>query len=87
MAETIKVITSDDLEFQVPKDILFYSVTLKNMVDDMDGKNEDIPIPNLTGKTFENVLEYLYWHHAHPDALKPEDSKQCSLRTILTVKR
>ena len=46
--ETIKVKTSDNQEFQVPKDVMFQSVLVKNMFGDLEVIDDALPLPNVT---------------------------------------
>lgn len=58
----IKIITSDEKTFTVSKKAVLLSVTLKHLLEDMMDMPSDeccIPLPNVTGNTFEKILEYL----------------------------
>jgi S-phase kinase-associated protein 1 len=57
---TVKLASSDDQEFEIPKEIAEMSETLKNMLTDL-GENEEteaIPLPNVNGETLSSCVEY-----------------------------
>nr|CCG34070.1 SCF ubiquitin ligase [uncultured eukaryote] len=78
---TVKLESSDDTVFEVPREIAEMSVTVKHMLEDIDPSGEDnpIPLPNVTGKILQKVIEYCKYHHEHPDA--PSDEKKDEKRT------
>jgi len=59
---------TDMLATAVEKGVAEMSVTIKNMLEDMDGVGSDtpIPLPNVTGKILEKVIEYCKYHLANP---------------------
>lgn len=36
---------------------------LRDMLDDQEGSDAIIPIPNVTGKTLKLVVDYMEYHH------------------------
>eukprot|EP01097_Dermamoeba_algensis_P008051 TRINITY_DN5226_c0_g1_i1.p1 TRINITY_DN5226_c0_g1~~TRINITY_DN5226_c0_g1_i1.p1 ORF type:complete len:168 (-),score=53.82 TRINITY_DN5226_c0_g1_i1:126-629(-) len=72
MADEIKVVrlqSSDSREFEVPRKIAETSVTIKNMISDIppeDVAASAIPLPNVSGKILEKVIEYCKYHHENP---------------------
>jgi len=73
---TVKLNSSDEVEFDVPKAVAEMSVTIKNMLEDMEGVGSDtpIPLPNVTGKILEKVITYCKYHLEHPTPAS-EDKK------------
>jgi len=78
-SKQVKLESSDDRVFTVPTEIAEMSITIKHMLEDIkDGGEEEseenapIPLPNVTGKILEKVIEYCKYHHEHPDATTDE---------------
>jgi len=66
---------SDDQLVEVDPAIVEMSGTLKNMMDDLsDGSDgSSIPVPNVTSKIMQKVIEYCAHHHAHPAPVPSDD--------------
>eukprot|EP01118_Nematostelium_gracile_P015340 TRINITY_DN612_c0_g1_i1.p1 TRINITY_DN612_c0_g1~~TRINITY_DN612_c0_g1_i1.p1 ORF type:complete len:162 (+),score=41.45 TRINITY_DN612_c0_g1_i1:63-548(+) len=64
----VKLQSSDDQEFEVDRNQAEMSVTIKNMLEDMEGVGSEnaIPLPNVTGKILQKVIEYCKYHIEHP---------------------
>jgi S-phase kinase-associated protein 1 len=81
---TVKITTSEDQPFEVLKTRANQSVTIKNMLEDMEGIGQDtpIPLPNVTGPIFQKVLEYLAEAEKH---VKPvtEEKKETAANSTL----
>ncbi len=89
----IKIQSSDGQVFDIKKDIISQSVTIKNMFEDMEQVGSDasihiIPIPNVTGSILNKVIEYCTYHQDHPnpvsddkrtDDITPWDSNFCNI--------
>ena len=53
---TVKLESSDEQVFEVPKEIAEMSVTVKHMLDNINAdSNAPIPLPNVTGKILAKV--------------------------------
>merc|ERR1712093_903663 len=77
---SVKLESSDEQVFEVPREIAEMSVTVKHMLDDVDADSDaPIPLPNVTGKILAKVIEWAKYHHANPDA--PSDEKKDEKRT------
>ncbi|XP_024374220.1 SKP1-like protein 1A isoform X1 [Physcomitrium patens] len=62
MAEKrVKLISSDNDEFEVDEAVAFESETLRNMIQDT-GTNVPISIPNVSSDILAKVLEYCSYH-------------------------
>jgi S-phase kinase-associated protein 1 len=62
--------------FQVPREVAMMSVTIANMLADVedDDSTDPIMLPNLTGPIMAKVVEWAKHHHDHPD-LETKPSK------------
>jgi len=91
---TVKLQSSDEQEFEVDRAVAEMSVTIKNMLEDMEGVGSEapIPLPNVTGKILAKVIEYCKYHLEHPtpqseekkdekrtDDIIPWDSEFCKV--------
>ncbi len=77
---TVKLESSDEQIFEVPREIAEMSVTVKHMIDDFPADSDaPIPLPNVTGKILGKVIEWAKYHHEHPDP--PTDEKKDDKRT------
>lgn len=68
--EYVKLLASDDTEFTVDKRVALMSVTIKNMLEDLEGPDQNenpIPLPNVTGTVLDKVIEYCKYHLEHPE--------------------
>jgi len=72
---TVALSSSDGQEFQVPKQVAKMSMTLKNMLEDLGEDVETIPIPNVTGKILDKVIQYCN-HHVNDKPAKEPDEKR-----------
>jgi len=54
------------------------SVTIKNMLEDMQGVSGEnpIPLPNVTGKILQKVVEYTKYHMEHPTPVDEKKDEQ-----------
>jgi len=77
----VKLQSSDEQEFEVPNSIATMSVTIKHMIEDIGEASSEtpIPLPNVTGKILEKVIQYCQYHHDHPDP--PSEEKKDEKRT------
>ncbi|GAB4814027.1 hypothetical protein N2152v2_001073 [Parachlorella kessleri] len=63
MAETkIKLVSSDGQVFEVEEAVAQQSVTLQNTMEEIDAADEQIPLPNVSGKILAKVVEYCKYH-------------------------
>eukprot|EP00891_Asterochloris_glomerata_P003426 jgi/Astpho2/3426/Aster-07027 len=59
--EKVKLRSSDNDTFEVPKDVVTQSVTVKELLEDTDA-GAMIPLPNVTSKILAKVIEYCKFH-------------------------
>jgi len=74
MAGKVKLRSNDDREFEVDRALAEMSVTVKNMLDDIPTPDAAIPLPNVSGKHLEKVIEYCDYHLKNPTP--PEEKKE-----------
>jgi S-phase kinase-associated protein 1 len=80
--QQITLHSNDEREFKVSKKVAVMSVTIKNMLEDLEGTTGEnpIPLPNVTGKTLEKVLAYCQHKIDHPsvvaDTATSKDEKE-----------
>ncbi|KAJ1559118.1 hypothetical protein HK405_011942 [Cladochytrium tenue] len=69
----VKLTSSDGQEFSVDKAVAERSVLLKNMLEDVGDSDTPIPLPNVTGKILEKVIDYCVHHKDDPIPVAEED--------------
>ncbi|GIL54041.1 hypothetical protein Vafri_9593 [Volvox africanus] len=57
----VKLLSSDSQMFEVDEEAAFLSQTVKNLVEDA-GTDDDIPLPNVSGRILAKVIEYSKYH-------------------------
>jgi len=68
----VKLQSSDEQEFEVERDLAEMSVTIKNMLEDIPESDTPIPLPNVTGKILQKVIDYWKYHKEHPTPVAEE---------------
>lgn len=68
----IKLMSADGVEFSVPYDSIKLSTTVKNLVEDINGEDNVIPIPNVTGEILSKVIDFCN-HRANNPESRPFD--------------
>lgn len=63
----IKLLSNDNIEFKIEKDVAEKSMLIKNMLEDVDDSDSFIPLPNVDGKTLDKIVE---WCRHHKDEFK-----------------
>lgn len=81
MATVAKIQTSEGEVITVPVDILNYSLTVKNMLDMLEDTEGEIPLPNVTKKTWDNIQRYLERHDADLKAKQAAAAAEASTKT------
>jgi len=69
------LICSDDQNVEVDPSVIEMSGTLRNMVDDLSDGSESsaIPVPNVTSKIMQKVIEYCNHHKGHASSAGADD--------------
>lgn len=68
----IKLISSNNVSFNVEKNIIEKSVLIKNMLEDIGEDEAPIPLPNVNDKILEKIIEWCKYHKDDP--ILEEDS-------------
>ncbi|KAI8324226.1 putative E3 ubiquitin ligase complex SCF subunit sconC [Martensiomyces pterosporus] len=68
----VKLQSSDGKEFEVEKSVAIQSTLIKNLLEDLDDNDDPIPLPNVTGKVLEKVIEFCDHHKDDPPPLKDD---------------
>jgi S-phase kinase-associated protein 1 len=79
---TITLQSNDDKKFTIKREVILASITVKNMLEDMEGfgsEDTPIPLPNVTGEILKLVIEYLEHFTAAP--VPDSDDKKDEKRT------
>jgi len=67
-APLVKLMTSDSEIFEVEASIAHQSITIKNMLDDIEDLGE-IPLPNVNSATLKKIIQFCEHHKSDsPDA-------------------
>jgi len=75
---TVKLQSVDGAEVEVPVEVAKMSETVKHLIEDIGG-DQVIPLPNVTGKTLNKVIDYCKYHLEHP--APPSEEKKEEKRT------
>lgn len=74
MTDIVKLESQDGQCFEVQTKTAKMSETIKNLLDDIGDEEAHIPLPNVSGKILQKVIEYCNYHIEHPTATS-EDKK------------
>ncbi|KAF9694878.1 hypothetical protein EKO04_007117 [Ascochyta lentis] len=74
-APKVKLVTSDNAEMEVDRQVAERSILIKNLLEDLGGDNDEaIPIPNVNEAVMKKVLEWCEHHRNDPPASQDDDS-------------
>lgn len=73
---TIKLVSSDDQVFELPRETAVMSVTLKHMLEDVDDSDIPIPVMGVTADILKKIIDYCNYHLENPDPIIVDDSKK-----------
>ncbi|KAG9202659.1 hypothetical protein B5807_10318 [Epicoccum nigrum] len=74
-AQTVRLITSDNQDMTVDRQVAERSILIKNLLEDLGGDNDEaIPIPNVNEPVMKKVLEWCEHHRNDPPASQDDDS-------------
>ncbi|KXZ48119.1 hypothetical protein GPECTOR_30g215 [Gonium pectorale] len=59
--DKVKLLSSDAQMFEVEEEVAYQSQTVKNLVEDA-GKDDPVPLPNVSGRILAKVIEYSKYH-------------------------
>lgn len=79
--EQVILQSQDGVEFKVSSTVAKMSETVKNLLDDIQETDTPIPLPNVSGKILEKVVEYCNYHNEHPLVKTETEEKSDEKRT------
>ena len=82
---SVKLQSSNDEVFDVESDVAKVPVTIKNMLDDLRGEDDDddpIPVPNVNGAIMRKVIEWATHHKGDPPPPEDDEFKEKKLDEI-----
>ncbi|KAJ3180310.1 hypothetical protein HDU87_002189 [Geranomyces variabilis] len=83
---TIRFTSSDGIAYEIPRDVACMSGLIKDILHDVTDASGPVPLPKVSGKVFEKIIEYATYHQEHDNpwpwaatttsrlALKPAES-------------
>ncbi|VVT45255.1 uncharacterized protein SAPINGB_P000689 [Magnusiomyces paraingens] len=72
----VTLVSNDNKKFEVPKDVAYKSVLIKNMVEDIGDENAEIPLPRAQASVLEKVIDYCTYHKDDPPLPAPVQKTQ-----------
>jgi len=78
----VKLSSNDGENFEVNKDVIKLSNTIKTMLEDLGdneeegGEQEIIPLQNVNGSILKKVLQWCQYHKDDPPPLEEDDNKE-----------
>lgn len=54
----VKLLSNDNIEFKIEKEVAEKSMLIKNMLEDVDDSDLPIPLPNVDSKTLDKIIEW-----------------------------
>ncbi len=82
--EMVKLKSKQEELFEVERDVIYRSCTVKNMIDDT-GLDAPVPLPMVDSDILSKVLEYCKYHHQAEAEEKAEDEKKTWDGTFVRV--
>lgn len=77
---TLTLVSQDDAQVPCDRECLRYSSTLRNLLEDVEDANSDIPLPKIeNGKVLTKVIEYLNDLHQFLSPLKEEEKRSFTI--------
>ncbi|KAJ4311560.1 hypothetical protein N0V94_007888 [Neodidymelliopsis sp. IMI 364377] len=74
-ASKVKLVTSDNADMEVDRQVAERSILIKNLLEDLGGDNDEaIPIPNVNEAVMKKVIEWCEHHRNDPPASQDDDS-------------
>ena len=64
----VSLVTSDGQTFKINRAVACTSITVKNMLEDIADTEAAVPLPNVTAKIMQKVVDFCEYHHANPAA-------------------
>lgn len=70
---TVKLVSSDQQEFEVPTQVACVSHTIGNLLQDDSLQPDRIPLDNVTGRALAKTIEYCKQYVEHADCLEHDE--------------
>ncbi|KAG2077958.1 E3 ubiquitin ligase SCF complex, Skp subunit [Suillus decipiens] len=80
----VHLVTSDNVEFVVDKEVVERSVLIKNMLEDVGESDQSIPLANVSSTVLRKVIEYCEHHRGEPLPSADADQNQDETRKRTT---
>ncbi|KAG2365741.1 Skp1 family, dimerization domain-containing protein [Suillus spraguei] len=80
----VHLVTSDNVEFVVDKEVVERSVLIKNMLEDVGESDQSIPLANVSSIVLRKVIEYCEHHRGEPLPSADADQNQDETRKRTT---
>ncbi|KAG1770368.1 Skp1 family, dimerization domain-containing protein [Suillus subaureus] len=80
----VHLVTSDNVEFVVDKEVVERSVLIKNMLEDVGESDQSIPLANVSSAVLRKVIEYCEHHRGEPLPSADADQNQDETRKRTT---
>jgi len=80
----VLLVTSDNEQFVVDKEVAERSVLIKNMLEDVGESDQPIPLPNVSSSVLKKVLEYCEHHRGEPLPTAESEQSQDETRKRTT---
>ncbi|KAH9816806.1 Skp1 family, dimerization domain-containing protein [Melampsora americana] len=74
----VVLVTSDNEQFTVEREVAIRSVLIKNMIEDVGESDNPIPLPNVSASVLKKVIEWCEHHKKDPEpsAEDPDDARK-----------
>lgn len=75
----IKLLSADGETFDVEREVISASTTIKNMMDQIDATSEDdepIPLQNVTGSILKRVIQWAQYHRNDKNENAEDDQRE-----------
>jgi S-phase kinase-associated protein 1 len=80
----VHLVTSDNVEFAVEREVVERSVLIKNMLEDVGESDQSIPLANVSSAVLRKVIEYCEHHKGEPLPSGDADQNQDETRKRTT---
>ncbi|CAO3634278.1 unnamed protein product [Cunninghamella blakesleeana] len=76
---SVILLSSDNEQFEVDKNVAERSVLIKNMLEDIEESSAPIPLPNVTAKVLRKVIEWCEYHKDEPITTDETDRRNTDI--------
>lgn len=64
---SVKLCSSDNQVIETPRDVIKMFGLIDNMMEDIGGGNETIPVPTVRGLVLDKIIQFCQYHTNHPE--------------------